>query len=287
MNLIDVLIPAVLALTMFGVGTSLEKEDFQRIARHPKTIGIGLGLQMLFLPAVAFLFALLLPIKPEWKLGLVILSLCPGGATSNFISYLLDLRTALSISLTTVNSIFILFTIPIGADLATTYFFGGHSEMDLSFADTISNVVFVILLPAALGLLFHHRFTELSTRLKTPIKVVTTTLLALVFGIKFFAGEQSGGGDVSWADIQLLLPITLVFHLLTMIFSYWFALRFKREPLSAITIGIEVGLQNTTLALLVSSVILADNEIAKPTLVYAIFSFFTTIAFGYLAKRKL
>ncbi|NBC09894.1 MAG: bile acid:sodium symporter family protein [Bacteroidetes bacterium] len=286
MNLIDVLIPVVLALTMFGVGTSLDKKDFQRIAKHPKTIGLGLGLQMLFLPALAFLFALLLPIKPEWKLGLVILSLCPGGATSNFITYLLDLRTALSISLTSLNSIFILITIPLGADLATTFFLGSHSEMDLSFADTISNVIFVILLPAALGLLFHHRYTALSTRLKTPIKVTTTILLAIVFGIKFFAGEQSGGGDVGWEDIQVLLPITLVFHLLAMFFSYRLAVRMKRETLSAITIGIEVGLQNTTLALLVSSVILSSNEIAKPTLVYAIFSFFTTVAFGYLLKRR-
>lgn len=286
MYLIDVLIPTVLALTMFGVGTSLDKNDFKRIVRHPKTIGLGLGLQMLFLPALAFLIAVLLPIKPEWKLGLVILSLCPGGATSNFITYLLDLRTALSISLTSVNSVFILFTIPIGADLASAFFFGRHSEMDLSFADTIGNVIFVILLPAALGLLFHHRFPKTSTRLKTPVKAITTTLLALVFGIKFFAGEQSGGGDVSWADIRILLPITLAFHALAMIISYRLAVRMKREPLSAVTIGIEVGLQNTTLALLVSSIIMSSNEIAKPTLVYAIFSFFTTIAFGYLAKRR-
>jgi len=286
MQTIDVLIPVVLALTMFGVGTSLEPKDFKNIARHPKTIGLGLGLQMLFLPAAAFLMALLLPVRPEWKLGLVILSLCPGGATSNFVSYLLDLRTALSISLTSLNSILILLTIPLGVDLAISFFFGGHPDLNMSFADTITNVLFVILLPAALGLLFHYWYSELATRLKTPIKVVTTLLLAVVFGIKFFAGEQSGGGDVSWRDLAVLMPIMLVFHLITMISSYIIAVRTKREHLSAVTIGIEVGLQNTTLALLVASVLLDSNEVAKPTLVYAIFSFFTTIAFGYFAKRR-
>lgn len=285
MQLIDVLIPVVLALTMFGVGTSLEVEDFKKIARRPKTIGIGLILQMLLLPVLAFALAFVLPIREEWKLGLVILALCPGGATSNFVSYLLDLRTALSISLTSLNSIIIIFTIPLGVGLATEFFNGGQAALEMSFLDTIQNVLLIILLPATLGLLFHLRFRALSTRLKTPIKVVATLLLAIVFGIKFFAGEQDGGGDIGLSDLYALFPVMLGFHLITMIGSFWIAVRAKREYLAAITIGIEVGLQNTTLALLVSSVLLDNNEVAKPTLVYAIFSFFTAIAFGYLARR--
>jgi BASS family bile acid:Na+ symporter len=285
MQLIDILIPLVLALTMFGVGTSLEFKDFKQIFQQPKSVILGLSLQMLFLPLFAFACAFCLPISNEWKLGLVILSLCPGGATSNFISYLLDLRTALSISLTAINSIIIIITIPVGVSIATSLFVGDQTALEMPFGDTLLNVLFIILLPAFLGLLFNQRYTDLSTRLKTPIKVITTLLLAGVFAIKFFADKESGGGDIQWADLSVLLPLMLGFHLISMFLSFWMAIRVGVERLSAITIGIEVGLQNTTLALLVSSILLSNVEVAKPTLVYAIFSFFTTLAFGYLVRR--
>jgi BASS family bile acid:Na+ symporter len=272
---------------MFGVGTSLEVDDFKRIAQQPKTIGMGIGLQMLLLPAVAFMLAFVLPIKNEWKLGIIILSLCPGGATSNFVSYLLDLRTALSISLTALNSILIMITIPLGVSLGTMLFSGTGANLEMSFVQTILNVLLVILVPAALGLIFRKKNEKLSEKIKTPMKVITTLMLALVFSIKFFADKKDGGGDIGLADISVLLPIMLGFHLVNMIGSYWIALYGRREHLAAITIGIEVGLQNTTLALLVSSVLLGNSEVAKPTLVYAIFSFFTTFSFGYLALRDI
>lgn len=285
MPIIDILIPAVLALTMFGVGTSLEIGDFREIAAKPRLVGLGLGLQMLFLPVTAIAIALLLPIAPAWKMGILILALCPGGATSNFISYLLELRTALSISLTAINSVLILATIPLGVNLGALLFLDREADLALPVMDTVSNVLLVVLLPVALGLLFHHQFKDLSERLKQPTKIITTTLLALVFGIKFFAGEEHGGSQITGSDMLVLGPIMLVFHGFTMMVSYWAAGRLRATAYDAITIGIEVGLQNTALALLVASVMLADAEMTKPTLVYAIFSFFTTLAFGYLAKR--
>jgi len=288
MAFIDFLIPVVLALTMFGVGTSLELSDFKEIAARPKLLGLGLGLQMLFLPAVAFLVCLLLPVSNTWKLGIIILSLCPGGATSNFISYLLELKTALSISLTTINSLLILVTIPVGVNLGAELFMHTSASFSLSVTETSLNVLFIVLLPVSLGVLFHRRFPALSERFKQPVKVVTTLLLATVFAIKFFGSEESGGSQISWADIAVLAPVMLGFHLFTMMMSYWSANRLVKESAyDAITIGIEVGLQNTTLALLVATVMIGDEQMAEPTLVYAMFSFFTTLGFGYLAKRSV
>lgn len=286
MAFIDILIPVVLALTMFGVGTSLELSDFKEIIARPRLVALGLGLQMLFLPAVAFVVCLVLPINNAWKLGIIILALCPGGATSNFISYLLELKTALSISLTAINSLLILVTIPVGVNLGAQIFMGTGASFSLSAAETALNVLLIVLLPVSLGLLFHRRFRTLSERFKQPVKVTTTLLLATVFAVKFFGGEESGGSEITWGNIAVLAPIMLVFHLITMMLSYWAAQRsLKGSSYDAITIGIEVGLQNTTLALLVSTVMIGDEQMAEPTLVYAIFSFFTTLAFGYLAKR--
>lgn len=286
MVFIDILIPLVLALTMFSVGTSLELSDFKEIAAKPKLVGLGLGLQMLFLPAVAFLICLVLPISNAWKLGIIILSLCPGGATSNFISYLLELKTALSISLTAINSLLILVTIPVGVNLGAQVFMHTSTSFSLSAAETFINVLLIVLVPVSLGLLFHRRFRALSERFKQPVKVVSTLLLATVFAIKFFGSEENGGSEIKWDDILVLAPIMLVFHLVTMTLGYWAANRLlKGSAYDAITIGIEVGLQNTTLALLIATVMIGNEQMAEPTLVYAMFSFFTTLGFGYLAKR--
>lgn len=285
MELIDVLIPVVLAMTMFGVGTSLEISDFKEIIAKPRLVALGLGLQMLFLPALAFAAGLLLPISNEWKMGIIILSLCPGGATSNFISYLVELKTALSISLTSINSILILFTIPLGVNLAAHLFLNTEASFSLSLAETTANVVFIVLIPVTLGLLFHRRYPLTSEQFKQPVKITTTLLLALVFAVKFFSNDETGSNQISGSDILGLGPIMLAFHLISMIGSFVLASRLRSASYDAITIGIEVGLQNTTLALLVASVMLGNDKMAEPTLVYAIFSFFTTLAFGYLAKR--
>jgi BASS family bile acid:Na+ symporter len=287
MQIIDILIPVVLGLVMFGVGTSLKVKDFQVIFNHPRSLTLGLSMQMLFLPLMAFLFCMILPLPAEWKVGIVILSLCPGGATSNFIAYLLDLKTALSISLTTINSFLILATIPIGVNLASNYFLGSETEVSISAKDTLRNVFFSILLPVLFGVLANWKFENFLDKVRISIKYTTGIMLGLVFAIKFFAGESSGGSGITSKEIIMLLPVMVVFHVATMLFSFWLAYRSPVEKYDAITIGIEVGLQNTALALLVSSVMLTDNEISKPTLVYAMFSFFTTLAFGYFAKRRI
>ena len=130
---VDHLLTLALALIMFSVGTSLEVKDFKNVFAFPKALCTGLFLQMIFLPALAFLICILVPIGVDFTLGILILTLCPGGATSNFINYLLDLKTALSISLTLINTILILFTVPLGYGLFAAYFNKGGATLSLDF----------------------------------------------------------------------------------------------------------------------------------------------------------
>ncbi len=287
MEFIDVLISVVLAFIMFGVGTSLSVNDFEEVQNKQKTYLYGLSMQMLFLPLLAFVICSLVNIPPPLKIGIIILSLCPGGATSNFISYLLNLKTALSISLTVVNSFLILFTIPLGVNLASKYYLEQSSTVHLSFSETTLNVLLIILLPAFLGMVTKSKFPNFVQNFKNPIKFAATILLALVFIIKFFAGEDQGGTGISTQDIFVLLPVVLTLHFLSMLISYLASVVMNVEPYDSVTICIEVGLQNTTLALLISSVMLSNEEFAKPALVYAMFSFFTTLGFAYLLKRRV
>ncbi len=285
MQLIDLLISIVLALIMFGIGSSLRVADFQRIFNRPRGLTLGLALQMIFLPALFFLIAWLAPFSPELKVGLFIIALCPGGTTSNFISYIVGADVALSIALTSINSILILLTIPVLTNFSLNFFIGMNESVQLSALDTIISVFSIVLIPALLGLLFNRYFPKTSAGLQNPLKYINTLLLAFVFGIKFFGDQSNGGSGIMVDEVMSLLPLILLAHLIAIIVSYYSGKIAKLNNLQATTISVEVGLQNTTLALLVTNNILQNNEMTKPALVYAIFSFFTTLLFAYLFKR--
>jgi len=284
---VDNLLSIALALIMFSVGTSLEVADFKNVFKYPKALITGLSLQMVFLPILAFLICAFVPISIDFKLGILILTLCPGGATSNFINYLLDLKTALSISLTLINTVLILFTVPLGYSIFAAYFNKEGAALNLDFGTTFYSIFINVLLPVFLGIVFRQMFLQLVTKITKPLKYLSSLLLAIVFAIKIFAGEDQGGAGLEMGEILLIMPILLIIHFSSMFLSYLLSKAIKIEQFRALTISIEVGLQNTTLALLVTSVYLANTEMSKPSIVYAMFSFFTTLMFGYFFKHRL
>lgn len=262
---------------MFALGTSLTIEDFKRVIRQKRSVGIGLFLQMLFLPLLALGIALFAPLPTEYKIGLFLLSICPGGATSNFISYVLKADTALSVSLMLLNSFLIVFTIPMLTQFILNFFSEISIQHSISMEQTIRDMLLMILLPVGLGILFRHRFTNWAIHLQGFLKVSSSLLLALVFVLKFL--EDDGKG-ISTSVIGQILPYALMLHLLGMMVSYGIAQKVLNQKKSAITIAIEVGLQNTALALWISERFLNNPLMGHPALVYALFSFFTTLGFG-------
>ena len=110
---IDYLLSAVLMLITFAIGSSLRFADFENIFKKSKPLYLGLFLQMVFLPICAFIIAELVNLPPAEKVGLIIVAICPGGTTSNFISYLIKADTALAVALTAINSLLILLSIPL------------------------------------------------------------------------------------------------------------------------------------------------------------------------------
>jgi BASS family bile acid:Na+ symporter len=103
---------------MFGLGITLTLGDFKRIFQYPKALIIGLICQMIFLPLVAWLIITILPLDPVYAVGVLIVALCPGGATSNFLSHMFKGNVPLSISLTVTNSLISIITIPFLVNLS-------------------------------------------------------------------------------------------------------------------------------------------------------------------------
>ncbi len=282
---IDDFLSLVLVLIMFAIGATLRFTDFRRIFMRPASLILGLGLQMLFLPLLTFIVLSFTDLDPLFKVGFLIVSFCPGGTTSNFVSYLINADVALSISLTTINSFLILIMIPLGTNLALDYFLETQSQFHLPFGETMARVFFIILLPAFIGLVFNYYLPKMSLRLRNPLKVVNIILLGTVYGIKYFGNKDYGGAGLSAEEIVQLLPVAISLQVGSMLVAYYVATRLIQRKTSCVTIGIEVGLQNTTLALVIASVFLANVEMSKPALVYAMFSFFTTLGFAWVIYR--
>lgn len=284
--LVDLSVGSVLALVMFGVGLSLSFSDFQRIVRNPTALFTALSVQMLALPTIAFIITSLLPIPAEIKVGFIILAASPGGATSGFLTYLWRGNVALSLSLTAVNSILTLFSIPFVVNGGLRIYLGKSSELHLPFWDTVGHIFFITIIPAFVGIFLRKLSPAFAERISRPARYVMIVLLAIVFAIKLFGNESVGGTGLTADDIKLLLPVGLLQNT-ACLFAGYLALRYMQMPhASRLTAAMESGVQNTTLAFLIAGNLLNNQVMVKPALVYSMFSFWTACIFAYWANRS-
>lgn len=282
------MLPATLAFIMLGMGLSLTRRDFLNIARHPKGLAVGLAAQMLMLPVLAFLITLILPdLSPELKVGIVLLAACPGGATSNLVNYLLNSNLALSVSITTVNSFLTQFTIPIFVNLALMAFMNEDKNIDLPFWGTLFQILLITVIPAIIGIYIRRHKARFADKVRKPLKYIMTALLAVAMIGAIFI-EKNENIKIPVNDYWRVLPLTLLLNVGSMFIANYIARYFKLDTQSRVTISVEVGLQNTGLAIAVAtgSHMLNNPAIAIPAALYALFSFFTTAGIGYYIKWK-
>ncbi len=281
---IDILINVVLAIIMLGIGLSLTMGDFKNIFLHPRSLFTALGIQVFIVPAIAFTIARLSPLSDEMRVGLVIVSVCASGASSNLITHLFKGNVALAISMTTINSFITLLSVPLIVNLALIVFLGKQQQIALPFWETVFQIFIVTILPASLGVLIRHNKERFAKALEKPLKFVLPLLLGTVFSIKIFLGESSGGTGISLDETLYIFGPMIALNLLAMSAGF-FGGKLMHIPFSdQFTISIEVGLHNTALALLISGSILQNNNMEKPAVVYAMFSFFSAILFVLLIK---
>jgi BASS family bile acid:Na+ symporter len=279
-SFIDIFISIVLAAIMFGLGLSLKVENFRNILKFPRAFFVGLGSQMIVLPLIAFVLLLFSDLPPAYKVGIMILAACPGGTTSGFVTYLLKGNVALSISLTAINSVLTIFTIPVIVNIALKYYMKQEAELNLPLLHSIIQIFLVTLLPATLGVIFRSMKPEIAEKIQKSLKYILILLLALVYSIKFFAGERFGGTGITIAEVWMIIPLTFIFNVVCFVFSIFIGNVTRLTMRDAFTIAIEVSLHNTTLALLIGGTLLQNQEMVKPALIYSMFSFWSALLFG-------
>ena len=276
--------PIAIAYIMFGIGINLRFVDFKLTFRRPKAVITGLLAQMILLPIIAFAINFLFDIDPIYKVGFIVIAACPGGTTSNLVTLFLRGRLALSVALTAFNSFLILFSIPLVTKLALSVYEGLEKDIQLPVMETIGNMLLTILLPVFVGMLCNYYLPGAVQRTKKFVNVSMVLFLLFVF-IGIFAYENVGRSKFS--DYLFLLFPALLLNVVSMFAGYLLALISGIRNRGRFTIAIQVGLQNSALAVYVASKLLSQPEMAIVAIIYSSFSLFTTAFWAYIMKKYL
>src|SRR5687767_2043040 len=203
--LTTVLLPLALALVMFGLGLSLTVGDFARVGRQPRAVVIALALQLLVLPAICFGLVLAFDLPPLLAVGLLLLAASPGGTTANLFSHLFRGDVALNITLTAVNSLVAVVTLPVITNVAIAYFDPADGgSLGLQFGKTLQ-VFAVVLVPVALGMVVRQRSTAFADRMDKPVRILSAVVLALVILGTIVAERENISGYVRDVGLPALL----------------------------------------------------------------------------------
>lgn len=281
----EIFLPITLAIITLGIGLSISVQDIKNILIKPRNISVGLFSQLVLLPIIAFAIAWITGLQAELAVGLVLIAICPGGATSNLVNFMIRGNVALSLSITVVNGLITIFTIPLIAMLAMEVFVHQDARIQLSFIDAVGQIFVLTVLPATTGILIRRYWTEFADNLENPLRYILPVLLFMVYGGVLFI--ERGEGAIDLPMFLQILPYTLALNVLAYISGLYVPRLFGLNKRNQFTIAVEVGLQNSTLAIFVATRLLDNYTMALVAVVYGSFSFFTTWAFGYLSRRFL
>lgn len=280
-----IFLPITLAIITLGIGLSISVKDIKNILIQPRNISVGLLSQLFLLPVIAFAIAWVTGLQAELAVGLVLIAICPGGATSNLVNFMIRGNVALSLSITVVNGLVTIFTIPLITLLAMETFMHQDARIQLSFVDAVGQIFMLTILPATTGILIRRYWTEFADSLENPLRYILPVMLLMVYGGVLFI--ERGEGAIDLPMFLQILPYTLALNVLTYIAGFYVPRLFGLSKRNQFTIAVAVGLQNSTLAIFVATRLLDNYTIALVAVVYGSFSFFTTWAFGYLSRKYL
>ncbi len=278
--LITVILPVAVFIIMFGLGLSLRIADFTYILKQPKAILIGISAQIIALPLIALLIAILFNLPPELAMGLMIISFVPGGTTSNMFTNLAKGDVALSISLTAIASLITPFTIPLFTLLAMRYFLGSESIVEIPLLKTITQLLVIIILPVILGMFILSKWQKAADRAEPKIRIFSVIFLFLIVVAIIIKNRVEMFGFFMQTGAAALTLNVLVLGL-----GYWLAKLFQLSQKQAISIGYEVGIQNGALALIISGTIIGNSTMMIPAVIYSLLMFMTGFVFYWILKK--
>ncbi|MDI6099312.1 bile acid:sodium symporter family protein [Actinoplanes sp. NEAU-A12] len=273
-------LPVALAVIMFGLGLSLTVDDFRRIGSQPRPVGVALVAQTLLLPLICFGIVLALDLEPLLAVGMMLLAASPGGTSANLFSHLFRGDVALNITLTAVNSLLAVITLPVLVNLAVAYFDpAGAGDVGLQFTKTVQ-VFAIVLVPVSIGMTVRRFAPGFAARADKPVRIASAVALAGVT-IGALAAERENIGRYL-ADVGVA---TTLFCLCSLAVGYAAPRLLGVGPQQAIATAFEVGVHNSTLAIAIAVSVLGNEELAVPAAVYGVVMFPLALLAGMVLSR--
>ncbi|MQA11061.1 MAG: bile acid:sodium symporter family protein [Pseudonocardiaceae bacterium] len=278
-----VFLPIALAVIMFGLGLSLTLRDFARVLRYPKAAVVALSCQILLLPAICLLLVLAFRLSPALSVGMMLLAASPGGTTANLFSHLARGDVALNVTLTAINSVLAVVTMPIVINLSVAYFMADDAAVGLQF-DKVVQVFAIVLVPVALGMLVNRRYTAFANRMRAPVKLASIVFLVATIGLAVFQERENIAGY-----FQAVGLVAALFSVLSIGIGYLAPRLLRIGRRQAIAASMEIGIHNSVLAITValSPALLNNAEMAIPAAVYGVVMFGTAGLFGFAISRRV
>jgi len=238
---------AVIGLMMYGMALDMKLEDFKRVVRSPRGTAIGLGAQFLLLPAFTFLLILVLPVTASMALGMMLVAACPGGNLSNVMTYLARGNPALSVSMTAVSTAAAVVMTPLNLALWGSLNPATHAilrRVALDPLDVFQTIVVILGIPLALGLITSRFYPRLADKIRKPFKAVSVVIFCL-----FVAAALGANWQNFLRAIGLVAFGVFVHNALALSLGYSAARLFGLPERDRRAVAIEVGIQNSALAL--------------------------------------
>lgn len=278
--LITAFLPIALAVVMAGLGLHLTLADFRRVAAMPRATLLALAVQGLLLPPVAFVLAWITGLPGELALGLVLLAASPGGVTANLFSHLARGDVALNISLTAINSLLALVTLPLWTALAMQLFLGTEGAVPPP-TRKIAEVAMLVVIPVALGMGLRAWQPVLADAAERAVRILSSLVLATLI-VLAIASE--------WELLVRYAPIVgiacVAFNVISLTAGYGLSRAARLGRPQATAIAFEIGIHNGTLAIFIALQVLERSSAAIPAAVYSVSMYVTAGLFAAWLLRS-
>jgi bile acid:Na+ symporter, BASS family len=280
-ELFALLLPTLLGILMVGLGLELRFKDLVRMIAKPKIVFIALVIQIVFLPCMAFLICVTMELPPAHAIGMMLLAATPGGATSSLFSYVFHGDTRLNLSLTTLNSVIAIFTLPFVVNISLMYFATDNQVANFS-SSQIFLVFMVTLVPICLGLLIRRWLPLFADSLNRPLRLFGLIFLVMVFAITLIYEQQRLHDYLQ--SIGIAAALLCFCSLFT---GYLIPHLAKIRERQARACAFEIGIHNTSITITIAISVLGDTQYAIPAAIYTLFMYIFALSFGLILSRHI
>ena len=273
----DVILPLSLAFIMFSLGLGLSLSDFTRVFFKPRDFLIGLFFQIIILPIVALLIVMFWPLSPELAIGVMILAAAPGGVTSNVLTSFAKGNIALSISLTAINSILCVITVPLILMISLSVLDMGSINEGQSLFSVASQMFLIVTIPVIVGVLL--------SGVLSSFEKIAKNISIILFVLVLIGAILSQRENVITYFAQAGL-VMLFLNIIMMIIVYLLSNTLKSSKETFRCWLMEVGLQNGTLAIVVANTFFASTVYLIPAAIYSLIMYATALPLIYFLRRN-